>query len=369
MPSVSVIITAYRRAENLEDLLNYFTALSVRKPLEVIVSVDEPDEELRKIIEAYSGKAVFSVSEVRRGKVGALNNALSLSRGEILLFLDSDVRIEDPLFLEKLESVMERADVVEIKKIVSGSSIIGKLVYYDYLTFGAASYIFDRRIGLCAGLNGAAFAFRRAALKELGGFKNTVLEDMDIGFRSFFLGLRYKYFYQSAVIVDPPSSILEWVNQRLRWSTGAWLWIKEYAFLLLRSARKHPLESTAAVVIMFPWVVILPVAFLSYVPGVLALIITAWHIALSLFASLLPLVYIFEAVVALLPPQVFFNLPYFLSYCLSLWVISRRIGYRVNPLWLTLYFFFYSPIWLSIMFAGFIRVFALGRKDVKGWKL
>ncbi|QOJ78521.1 glycosyltransferase family 2 protein [Infirmifilum lucidum] len=369
MPLVSVVITAHREAENLEELLDFFTALSARKSLEVIVSVDEPGEKLRKIIEAYSGKAVFSVSEARRGKVRALNDALSLSRGEIILFLDSDVRVEDPLFLERLESVMEKADVAEIKKLVPGSSIIGKLVYYDYLTFGVASYIFDRRVGLCAGLNGAAFAFRRAALKELGGFKNSVLEDMDIGFRSFFLGLRYKYFYQSAVIVDPPTSILEWVNQRLRWSTGAWLWVKEYMFLLLGSAGKHSLESAAAILVMFPWIVILPVVFLSYIPGALALIITAWHLALSLFASLLPLVYIFETVMALLPPQVFFTLPYFLLYCLSLWVVSRRIGYRVNPLWLTLYFFFYSPIWLSIMFAGFIRVFVLRRKDVRGWKL
>ncbi|UNQ74055.1 glycosyltransferase [Infirmifilum sp. NZ] len=369
MRDVAVIVTAYRDPENLSEILDFFTKHRDHLLKEVIVSIDEPGEDLRGLIDVYRDRVVFLVSEARRGKVRALNEALSISTGEIVLFLDSDTRINDPLFLEKLVSFMDNVDVVEIKKVAWGNSLIGKLTYYDYLAFGVASYIFDRRVGLCAGLNGAAFAFRRAALKELGGFKNTVLEDMDIGFRSFFLGLRYRYFHQSAVMVETPTGVRDWVNQRLRWSVGAWLWVKEYLHVLPKASTKYSLESAAAVLVMFPWVLILPAILLSHVPWILALSLTLWHFAFSLLASLLPFVYIVETLAAFLPPQVFFTLPYFLVYSLAVWSLSRKIGYEVKLRWLTLYFFLYSPLWLSMMIAAFIRVFVLRRGDVKGWKI
>ncbi|MEZ0346688.1 MAG: glycosyltransferase family 2 protein [Infirmifilum sp.] len=368
-PLITFIITAYREPVKLEKLLEYLVANAKSDSLEVIVSVDEPNSELEEITKRYSDKATFLVSKSRRGKVQALNEALSLSRGEIVVFLDNDVEITDQFFIDKLYSFMSNHDVVEIKKISRNDSLIGKLIYYDYLTFGVASYIFARRVKLCAGLNGAAFAFRTRIIRELGGFKNIILEDMDIGFRSFFIGVPYGYFYQSAVLVEPPSGLRQWVNQRLRWSQGAWLWIEEYFPLLVRSGSRHLPESLLAIVVMFPWSLILPVIFLSFFPLISGPLLTLWYLGFSVFAFLLPFVYLLQTSMALLPPQAFFTVFYYFVYVLFVSLLARRIGYKVNILWLTVYFFFYAPIWFSIMIAGFTRTFLLGRKDVKGWKV
>lgn len=368
-PLLSVVITAYKDPEHLEALLEYFLLNKRRSELEIIVSVDEPGEELKRIVDKYKGMATFLLSEDRRGKVTALNSALSYAKGDIIIFLDSDVLINDDAFIEEILKEMKSADVMEIKKVAFDDTIIGKLVYYDYVSFGIASWIFDRRVGRCAGLNGAAIAFRRAALKELGGFKNCILEDMDIGFRSFFLNLRFKYFHSSHVYVDSPSTIKEWANQRLRWSQGAWVWLKEYLPLILQGSSKYPVESITVLIVMFPWILIFPTEILSFFPVFSGMFIALWHIGLSFFASLLPLVYLMEAMLAFMPPQIFFTLPYFVAYAIFVYLSGKKIGYKVSLKWLALYFFFYAPIWLSIMVAGFIRTIIFKRKDIKGWKI
>ncbi|MGC8836373.1 MAG: glycosyltransferase [Infirmifilum sp.] len=368
-PKITVILTAYREPENIQQLLEFFLQNSLGDTIEVIASVDEPSEKLKEILSMYREKIVLSVSDVRRGKVAALNDALSLARGEVLIFLDSDVTIRDSAFLDALLKEIEEYDVMEIKKISKNKGLIGKLIYYDYLSFGIASYIFDRRVKRCAGLNGAAFAFRRNALKELGGFKNCLLEDMDIGFRSFYLNLRYRYFYSSYVVVDPPSSVREWINQRLRWSQGAWLWLKEYFPLLYKGSLSYPLESLSALVVMFPWIFIFMAEILLFFPAISGFLVTLWHLGLGFFAPLLPIVYLADAVLAFLPPQIYFTIPYFLAYSTIVYAFGRRIGYEVKPLWLTLYFFFYSPIWSSIMMASFLRTFILKKVDTRDWKI
>jgi len=216
-PKLSVVLTAYREVRQLSRLLDQLLRQKTSFPYEVIVMVDEPrDEALSSIQKRYNGvgNVIFDVSSERRGKLNALNSAIGLARGDVLLFLDNDVEIWDELFLEKIYNWMTRYDIAEIKKEVYRDSFINRLIYYDYVSFGVASYIFEKRVKRCAGLNGAAMAFTRKALRELGGFKNCILEDMDVGFRSYFTGLPFKYIYDTEVIVYSPKSVKEWLNQR-----------------------------------------------------------------------------------------------------------------------------------------------------------
>ncbi|MCI4408059.1 MAG: glycosyltransferase family 2 protein [Thermofilum sp.] len=371
-PKLSVIITVYREAKTLPRLLSQLSRQKTSFPYEIIVMIDEPvDKIISTLIEEYRGRNVrFDVSHVRRGKVSALNTAIGLARGDVLVFLDNDVEIRDEFFLEKINRWMEKFDIAEIKKKIHIDSFLSRLVYYDYVSFGVASYIFEKRVKRCAGLNGAAMAFTRKALKDLGGFKNCILEDMDIGFRSYFTGYPFKYIFDTEVIVYSPRSLREWLNQRMRWSVGAWLWVREHLFHFAYPGNRHNVvESLAALFAMFPGSIFFAsMFFASDTPLVKTL-----PLVLSLFGGLIapviPIMTIFEMFTSLLPPFIFVFLVLLVFYSLLVLPISVKLGYQVHAADFLLYLFVYSPLWFSVLIAAFIRVFIFQKKDISGWKI
>ncbi|MEM2280818.1 MAG: glycosyltransferase, partial [Candidatus Bathyarchaeia archaeon] len=84
-PTVSIFIPVYEGSELLEPLLEKLTE-GVCSGLEIFVIIDKPNKESLKVVERFGGKARFLLNGERRGKVEALNSAVKLSSGEILVF-------------------------------------------------------------------------------------------------------------------------------------------------------------------------------------------------------------------------------------------------------------------------------------------
>ena len=371
-PKLSVIITVYREAKTLPRLLSQLSRQKTSFPYEIIVMIDEPaDKIISTIIEEYRGRNVrFDVSHVRRGKVSALNTAIGLARGDVLVFLDNDVEIRDEFFLEKINSWMGKFDIAEIKKKIHIDSFLSRLVYYDYVSFGVASYIFEKRVKRCAGLNGAAMAFTRKVLKDLGGFKNCILEDMDIGFRSYFTGYPFKYIFDTEVVVYSPQSIREWLNQRMRWSVGAWLWVREHLFHFAYAGNRHNVvESLAALFAMFPGSIFFASMFFASDTPLVKTLPFVLSLFGSLIAPVIPIMTVFEMFTSLLPPFIFVFLVLLVLYSLLVLPISVKLGFQVHLVNFLLYLFVYSPLWFSVLIAAFIRVFIFQKKDISGWKI
>jgi biofilm PGA synthesis N-glycosyltransferase PgaC len=368
-PRLSVIVPVYRSARRLQRLLGQLSAQETSFPYEIIVMIDEPDDEVRDLVQRYSNIR-FDVSWERRGKVNALNAAIGLAKGDVLVFLDNDVEVQDTGFLEKINRWMTSYDVAEIKKRVHPDSLLSRLAFYDYVSFGVASYFFEKRVKRCAGLNGAAMAFTRKALKELGGFKSCILEDMDIGFRSYFTGLPFKYIYDAEVIVYPPKSLREWVNQRMRWSVGAWIWIEEYvSHFTIAGIRHHLAETLSALFVMFPGSIFyVSMFFVGETPlvKVLLLLLSAMG---GVLAPLIPVMTVLEVFTSLLPPFLYVLSALVLVHSFLTVPVARRLGFEFHPLYYFLYLFTYSPLWFSILMASFIRVFVFRKKDISGWKI
>jgi len=368
-PLVTVVVPVYREPRRLAEILDELLAPGW-PPREVIVPADAPGPELEELIDAYRERGVrFLVSRERRGKVDALNEAVSLARGRLVVFLDNDVSLP-PGFLGDVYRAMEGAEVGEIKKLAGGRGLLARMVGYDYMTFGVSCYLFYSRLGRCAGLNGAAFAMTLDALKELGGFKKCVLEDLDAGYRSFFHGLRFRYIYETSVTVDPPSSWREWLDQRKRWVVGTALWVKEYFFQLRRSARRNKLLSAAATLVLFPAILFPWIILGSSLRPVESLTLILLYFLTGYVGAFFPLALLLSYGLSFLILRTLAALTaYFLLYAAAIAYYARKIGYPVNPLWLAIYFFLYSPVWYTLLVAGFIRVIVFKKRDVKGWKI
>lgn len=109
---VSVIIPTYNRAEDLQDcLLSVLT--QEQKPLEVIIVDDSTNDEVRELINRIKLKFVSINCELiyihnfrERSLTISRNIGIGIAKGEIILFLDSDV-VLDSNYLQNIIDVFQ----------------------------------------------------------------------------------------------------------------------------------------------------------------------------------------------------------------------------------------------------------------------
>ena len=92
-PSISVIIATRNRSESLARLLKSLTEQFNAPPFEVIIGDNGSSDDTTNVIErAKTSLKIHSVREDRPGKSRALNAALKLARGDLIVFTDDDVQ-------------------------------------------------------------------------------------------------------------------------------------------------------------------------------------------------------------------------------------------------------------------------------------
>lgn len=364
---VSVIIPSYRGSERLVRLVKRVASLPYEDK-EVVVVVDEPlrevAEELRRI-----GGVKLILRPKRGGKVSALNEALRESSGEVVIFLDDDVYVEDDRFIEKVLKAMEGYDIADIKKvIVDTGGILSKLVYIEYASYNFASKLMARAARRTVAVNGAAFAVRRKALDEIGYFRPSISEDFDIALRSFKAKHNFTYIENTYVLNYPPSDFRKWFKQRKRWAIGLAAWLEENFADALKTLLRMPHAVIPGLLLALPS---LSSALITFVLSNHVYEKTAYLFMLtlsSLVAQALPF-----ASILLLNIQLIYLvkagaiLTAFFVFLFWQFAASRAVKMKSYLYLYPVYFFVYQPLWLTILLAGFIRVIVLRRKSVEDW--
>lgn len=370
----SIIFVAYRNSGYIEDNLKKLEGL--RDMFEIILAADEPDSEIYHLIDKYNKRYCLknTLSRTRRGKWKALNDAVSIATGDYLIFIDSDTRIVDFSWLESfircknLEESVDRDfyydyDAIEIRKEINSSSVIEKLANLDYFNMHIISK-FASKLNSCLGLNGAAFIIRREVLYSLGGFKDVINEDTDLGIR---LGLNeYKVGVLGKALTKAPSTMKGWFTQRERWSIGGAELFFENKWEIL----KKPKLWIPSLLLLYPALV-----------GMLVNILVQDNIVLTVLYFLFPfMLFLPHKILVLFLLAVFeyhliknlfvILVPFFIWVVIVL-ILSKKVEYRIEYRYLPIYFFIYSPIWTLICLTSVVKVFIyrlLGKRPkVRGW--
>ncbi|MCS7120370.1 MAG: glycosyltransferase family 2 protein [Nitrososphaerota archaeon] len=369
MSNLSIFIPVYKESELLEQLLN--TLLSDPfEDKEIFVIIDEPTPNSLGLEKKFSSKVTFIWNGKRKGKANALNEVIGKSSGEILLFLDSDVMIKNNSngFLSRIYAETSKADIVEVKKFVIRDSILSRIVNYDYLGFNFTSWFLSKKLGKCLGLNGAAFAIRRETFIKLGGFRKVILEDLDIGIRSFREGLAYKFLDDIEIYTRAPPSWRQWFEQRKRWGIGGALWLRENLGYLLKIVKQHPSVVLPPLFFMFPFLPFF--LFILFTPD--ELYVKTIYLALIFFSTqtsiLLPPTAFTASSLALL--KCFIPLVGSIGVYSSLfgW-ITRKMNTAFHPVEFAAFYLIYSPIWLLIIVVSIVKVYAKIGETRIDWKV
>ena len=363
---ISVFIPVYEGSNLLDDLLEELTSDSYENK-EIFVTIDRPDEKSLEVAKKYENKANFTLNEQRRGKVDALNSAVKISEGEILVFLDADVKFDSMEFLAIIEREMKSVDVLDMKKKITRDSFIARMVNYEYVSSNFGNYLCSQLIRRCFGINGAAFAMKRETFEEVGGFSKAVSEDLDIAVKTLLKNKQFKYTDKIEVYTKAPSNLRSWFAQRKRWGIGAGLWIKDHWKNLLKYVAKYPQAAIPSIIILFPTLIpmILNYVFSNFLDYkifdfVLMLLATR-------FSFLIP--FLFSASMALVLFTSLVNFfTSFLLFSALFYSASKKLKLHFNFLEFLIYYFLYQPLAFFTLIVGIITPF-LSSKYKVDWKV
>jgi cellulose synthase/poly-beta-1,6-N-acetylglucosamine synthase-like glycosyltransferase len=365
LTDVSVFIPVFKESEHLPKLLDRLVEQDASK--EIIVTVDEPEAGFLEKMERFDGVR-FIVNRARVGKANALNDSVKHSSGKVLVFLDSDIELaDDPAFLEKIVERMKEVDVLDIKKRVKRTSFLSKMAYYEYFTFNISSWIASKYLQKCPATNGAAFAIRRETFEEVGGFNKVVAEDIDIATRAFLKGHTFAYTTDVEVKNIVNSSWRSWFKQRERWAVGQALWLKDHYKALFNKCIGKPQIFLPALFFLYPSLISFSLSLLLPSSWMYDLLTVASWFASTKLGTVFPIFLVSIPTVGILK-SVLIALSSFAVTAALFYRFSKKLGFEFRLHEVFVYYFFYSVLWIAVIFIGYFQVLVLRKNSATDWK-
>ncbi|GAB1365590.1 glycosyltransferase [Candidatus Cloacimonadaceae bacterium] len=255
--SVSVIIVARNEAKNLREL--FLCLLNQDYPaslFEVILADDDSEDDTAQVAEDYikaglnlNYQRILGRDKVSSPKKQALEKAISLAQGEIILTTDADCLVPQTWISSMVSHFTDDVSMVAGYSRTQlpaweNASVLHK---YEHLDFAFTYMVLGGGYTLgkswaCIGQN---LAYTRKAFYEVGGFEKIrhLISGDDVNLMQLMRrkGLRIIFNFQpsSWVYTRPVSSWTQLVNQRSRWASNMKYQLRfnpEFFFILLSMA-------------------------------------------------------------------------------------------------------------------------------------
>ncbi len=220
-PAVSLIISAYNEDKVIaEKIKNCFAVDYPCELLELIVVADGSNDRTAEIVQTFATRGVRLLHEpTRRGKIAAMNRAVPLANGEILVFSDADAMLE-PQAIRMLVANLADPKVACVggeKRIRQGTSVQakGEGAYWHYEAYLKR---LDSNLNTAIGAIGELFAIRRELYRAMD--EDLLIEDFVV--TMYLVAAGWRVVYEPRAITwenASPSLVGEW-QRRVRMAAG-----------------------------------------------------------------------------------------------------------------------------------------------------
>lgn len=223
-PLVTVIIPAYNEEKVIEASVRRILD-SDWPNLEVIVADDGSRDRTSPIVAEAFGEEprVRLMTMVNGGKASALNRALAVAGGEIVVALDADTQFERETIARLVRWFADEriGAVAGNARVGNRVNIVTRWQAVEYVT---AQNIERRALGPLDAIMvvpGAVGAWRRAALNDVGGYpEDTLAEDQDLTIAVQRKGWKVAYDQDAVAWTEAPETLGALSKQRFRWAYG-----------------------------------------------------------------------------------------------------------------------------------------------------
>ncbi|MCW0214164.1 MAG: glycosyltransferase [Pseudonocardia sp.] len=218
---VTVVVPAYNESKNIESTVR--SILANDHPLEVVVVDDGSSDGTADLVESLGLDRVRVVRQLNAGKSAALNTGTANARYDIVIMIDGDT-IFEPDTVRHLAQPFGDPKVGAVAgnvKVANTDTLIGRLQHIEYVVgFGIDRRVQDTTRSITT-IPGAAGAFRKSALREVGGLsEDTLAEDTDLTIALGRRGWRVVFEDRALAWTEAPATAGQLWRQRYRWSYG-----------------------------------------------------------------------------------------------------------------------------------------------------
>ncbi|MGK5632757.1 bifunctional polysaccharide deacetylase/glycosyltransferase family 2 protein, partial [Streptomyces sp. URMC 123] len=218
---VSVIVPAYNERECIENTVRSLVAGD--HPIEIVVVDDGSTDGTAEIVERLDLPQVTLVRQPNSGKPAALNNGVATARHELIVMMDGDTVFEPSTVRELVQPFADPrvGAVAGNAKVGNRRGMIGRWQHIEYVM----GFNLDRRmydlLRCMPTIPGAVGAFRRQALRDVGGMSDdTLAEDTDVTMAMNRAGWHVVYAERARAWTEAPTGLRQLWKQRYRWSYG-----------------------------------------------------------------------------------------------------------------------------------------------------
>ncbi|MGX5858758.1 glycosyltransferase family 2 protein, partial [Dyadobacter jiangsuensis] len=216
------IFTTFCAGEPYEMIVETLTAIqAITYPHETYLC-DEADDPYLRDVCAQLGVHHVTRTDKRNAKAGNINNALSISKGELCVVLDPD-HVPFPNFLDPIISHFDNPEIGYVQIVQAyknhDEGLIAKGAAQQTYQFYGPMMMTMNHYGTVLAI-GANCTFRRTALDSIGGHAAGLAEDMHTSMQLHAKG--WKSLYVPAVLARGlvPSTLSAYYKQQLKWSRG-----------------------------------------------------------------------------------------------------------------------------------------------------
>jgi poly-beta-1,6-N-acetyl-D-glucosamine synthase len=235
-PTLSIIVPAYNEEKVIEHAL------------QALLSLDYPDYEII-VVDDGSNDRTFSLAQqmnhfnravpvrvfqqINMGKSAALNRGILVARGEVVLCVDGDSKV-DPRALKQFIRHFVHPGVGAVAgnvKVLNRETLICRLQALEYiegLNLLRRTQALFKAVSIVPGPIGL---FRRQAILDVGGYDHdTFAEDCDLTFKLMRAGWLMEYQPEAIAWTEAPENLESLLKQRYRWTRGILQVISKHAF-------------------------------------------------------------------------------------------------------------------------------------------
>jgi biofilm PGA synthesis N-glycosyltransferase PgaC len=290
-PAISVLVAAYNEEAAIATTITNIMDAAYPGEFEVIVIDDGSTDATLARLDAVAGgfDNLHVVRAQHGGKAKALNAGLDVARHELIVTIDADTFLHDDALTRLVERyISDPVGTVAVAGTVfvrnSRDGFLAKAQEWDYF-HGIAAV--KRAQSLYQGTlvaQGAFSIYSKTALRNVGGWPDTVGEDIVMTWALLKNGCRVGYAEDAIAFTNVPTTYGAFFQQRRRWARG-----------LIEAFRRHPQILTRPRLntpfvywnLLFP---VLDVVYLFvFVPGVIAALFGHFDIAGPATIAVLPL--------------------------------------------------------------------------------
>lgn len=194
-------------------------------------------EKVHGVFQSQTNPKFYVINKDNGGKADALNAGIDYASNEVVITLDADTILADSALSAvndtfKDQGVVAAGGMVHVLQARASTSskrlslrYTNMLVRVQVLDFLKAFYITKLslvRFKALAVISGAFGVFRKQALIEVGGYRKTIGEDIDITLRIHRLiekrkNMRITFISEAIGYTELPETLKDLTKQRLRW--------------------------------------------------------------------------------------------------------------------------------------------------------